>query len=220
MKLWESILDLLYPPRCQICHKFIDPAQKPVCNRCMDKLPEFEGAEPQVKFADRCVATLFYKGDLRESFHRYKFSGLRWYADQYGKWLAVTVRDKLAGRYDLVTWVPVSAKRRRERGYDQAELLCRALCRELGTEPVRLLEKVSDNPAQSGLDDPSARRANVANVYRTVDPAAFAGKRILLIDDIVTTGATLGECCRVLLTAGAESVVCAVLATPQKERKG
>lgn len=218
--LLERVLDLLYPPRCVVCHRFLDPKEKPVCGKCLEHLPEHEGADPAVKFSDHCVAAFFYEGDLKDSFHRYKFGGLHWYADVYGRWLAISVRDKLAGKYDLLSWVPVSRKRLRQRGFDQARLLCEAVGRELGIAPVSLLEKTTDNPAQSGLTDGSARRANVAGVYRVKDETKLAGKRILLIDDIVTTGATLGEACRTLLTAGAGGVVCAALATPRKEKKG
>ena len=98
------------------------------------------------------------------------------------------------------------------------ELLARAGCRLWDTEPVRLLNKTVDNPAQSGISDAAARRANVLGVYEACGDAA--GKRILLIDDICTTGATLAECARVLKDAGAESVVCtAVSKTREKFKK-
>ena len=79
-------------------------------------------------------------------------------------------------------------------------------------EPQETLRKITDNPPQSGLDDPAARRANVLNVYEAVEPAAIRGKRFLLIDDILTTGATLSECVRILQEAGAADVVCLTLA--------
>ena len=79
-------------------------------------------------------------------------------------------------------------------------------------EPQETLRKITDNPPQSGLDDPAARRANVLNVYEAVEPAAIRGKRFLLIDDILTTGATLSECVRILREAGAADVVCLTLA--------
>ena len=79
-------------------------------------------------------------------------------------------------------------------------------------EPQETLRKITDNPPQSGLDDSAARRANVLNVYEAVEPAAIRGKRFLLIDDILTTGATLSECVRILREAGAADVVCLTLA--------
>lgn len=216
-----AIADLFFPPRCMICHKIVERKQMPVCEKCLCSLPEHDGADPEVRFSAQSVATFFYEKDLREAFLRYKFLERTFYAEQFGKWMSVTVKDKLAGKYDLVSYVPVSKKRRRKRGYDQTELLCKALCRELGTQPTETLVKHRDTKAQSSLRDASERRANAAGAYAAVHPERFAGKRILLIDDILTTGATLCECCRVLQTAGAADVVCAVLATPRNggERK-
>lgn len=216
-KVLDWLLDLIYPPRCMICHKLLAPGEKQICPACDDALPEYDGADPQVRFCARCVVTFRYAGMLRESFLRYKFSGLRQYAGRYGAWMSVTIRDKLAGQFDLITYAPVSRKRKKERGYDQSELLCRAIARELGLEPVRTLEKRMHTAAQSSLNAREARAANVAGVYAPVEPARFAGRRVLLIDDIITTGATLSECCRVLLAAGAERVVCAALATRRSE---
>ena len=216
-----AIADLFYPPRCMICHRIVERKQMPVCGKCLCSLPEHDGADPEVRFSSRSVATFFYEKDLREAFLRYKFRERTFYAEQFGKWMSITVQDKLRGRFDLVSFVPVSGKRRRRRGYDQTELLCRSLCRELGTEPVVTLRKRRDTKPQSSLQDASERRANAAGAYEAVQPERFAGKRVLLIDDILTTGATLSECCRVLRTAGTADVVCAALATPRNggERK-
>ena len=79
-------------------------------------------------------------------------------------------------------------------------------------EPVRTLKKVRNNPAQSRIAGVAQRKANVLGVYRAVCPEIIKGKRILLLDDIITTGATAGECARVLLTAGAKEVHCGLIA--------
>ena len=210
------LLDLIYPPRCIICHRILPSSRTDVCSACLDSLPEYDGADPKVRFADRCAATFFYRGAFKESFHRFKFGGRKQYAVRYGTWMAGTIRDKLSGKFDIITWAPVSKKRRRSRGYDQAELLARRIGAVLDTEVRCCLQKHTDTRPNSSLTDASARSANVSGVYEPVDAAGFAGKRVLLIDDIVTTGATLSECSRVLLTAGAESVVCAALAAATK----
>jgi competence protein ComFC len=217
--LGSWLLDLFYPPRCMICHRLLRSGEREICPGCLQSLPDYDGPEPQVRFAEHCAVTFYYEGRLRESFLRYKFSGLRQYAERYGSWMAGTIRDKLAGSYELLTWVPVSAPRKRRRGYDQAELLARAVGRELGLEPVRTLRKTVDNREQSGLGGAPERAANAAGVYVPAEPQNYAGKRILLIDDIVTTGATLSECSRVLRTAGAAEVVCAALAAPREHRE-
>ena len=117
-----------------------------------------------------------------------------------------------------VTWVPVSPRRLRQRGYDQARLLAESACRLWETKPLPLLRKTVHNPAQSGLKEAAARRANVLGVYEAVDPERISGHRILLVDDICTTGATLAECARVLREAGAADVVCAAAALTPLER--
>lgn len=116
------------------------------------------------------------------------------------------------GEYDLVTWVPLSRRRLRERGYDQARLLARSTARELGLPLTPTLHKQRNTQPQSGTGDAAKRRANIAGAYRMKQGADVTGKRVLLMDDIVTTGATLSECARVLGKAGAEQVVCATVA--------
>ena len=146
---------------------------------------------------------------------RFKFHGGAG-AEVLGALLADCAAERYSGEFDLVTWVPVSKKRRRKRGYDQTELLARSACRLWETEPVRLLQKVTDNPAQSSLQGAAARRANVLGVYDAVGDCA--GKRVLLLDDIVTTGETLRECARVLRDAGAAEILALTLGRT-RERK-
>ena len=111
----------------------------------------------------------------------------------------------------------VSAARRRERGYDQAQLLAQATAEALGKQAVPLLTKVKDTKAQSALTDGRLRKSNVAGVYSVPRPHEVAGKKILVIDDILTTGATLREAARVLQEAGAEKVICATLAAADED---
>ena len=94
-------------------------------------------------------------------------------------------------------------------------LLAEAACRRWNTTPETLLRKTGDNPPQSGLSDGAARRANVLGMYEPVGDAA--GKHILLVDDIVTTGATLCECARTLRLAGAASVVCVTVCRTRRK---
>ena len=208
-----GLLNLLFPPKCVFCGKILKAGQRDICPGCADNLPYTEGRAKQGRgdFFDVCVSPLYYRGIVRESFLRYKFSGKRSYAPVYGRMLAACVREHL-GEFDLITWVPVSKRRLRERGYDQSELLCSFMAAELGKESTALLKKIKENPAQSSLVGAEKRRANVLGAYKVLSPEKAAGKRILLVDDIFTTGATLSECARTLLMAGGESVVCATFA--------
>ena len=114
--------------------------------------------------------------------------------------------------FDILSWIPVSPLRRFFRGYDQCKLLAQAVAEELNVHPLPLLKKVRHNQPQSRIKDDAARRANVLGAYRVTNPDSVAGKRILLLDDVITTGATAGECARMLWLAGAKSVNCAAVA--------
>ena len=208
------LLDLLFPPRCVFCGKLLATGERDFCARCQKELPWLEGpaAEQTGEFFSLCAAPLRYQGVVRDSIRRYKFKGRQGYHKAYGKLVAQCVHDHLAGKYDLITWVPLSEKRKRERGYDQAFLLASAAALELGDVAVETLRKSRHTDAQSGLEGEAERRANVLGAYAAVDPELLAGKRVLLIDDVVTTGATFSECARVLRTMGAKDVVCAALA--------
>ena len=155
------------------------------------RLPNFEGEKPQVGSADGLSVTLFYEGAVRESFLRFKFSGRDFYADVYGTWMAGRIRDELGRGFDGVCWVPVSKKRRRSRGYDQSELLARKVAAELSLPTCAALQKHAERNPQSQLKDAALRQANASGAFSVRPDADVSGKTLLLIDDIVTTGATL-----------------------------
>lgn len=213
MKVVTFLLDLLYPPRCAFCHAFLETSREGVCAHCKTGLPFAQnGGRQRFSFVRACVSPLTYEGDVRKSLLRYKFGGATGYAKVYGRLVANTVREELAGEYDFITWAPLSRKRLRARGYDQARLLARATAKEFGLPLTPTLVKQRNTQPQSGTGDAAKRRANIAGAYRMKKGADVTGKRILLMDDIVTTGATLSECARVLGKAGAEQVVCATVA--------
>ena len=214
MKLRDRVLDLLFPPRCPFCDKLLKGEERLLCAKCQPKLPWTEGAqgEQSLEFVSRCVSPLWYRDPVTASFRRYKFKGHRDYSTTYGVLMAQCVRDRLEGEFDLLTWAPLSRKSLRKRGFDQTYLLAKVLGRELGLPLTPMLEKYRATQAQSGLKDDGARKANVLGAYRMKPGAQAAGKRILLVDDIVTTGATLSECAATLRMAGAVSVVGLTLA--------
>ena len=218
MKWIDPFLDLLFPPKCPFCGKLLDAPG--VCPACRDSLPwtAEEDALWDLPGGVRCAAPLWYEGLAREGLCRFKFQGMSSAATPLGELIAQCAAEHFAGAFDTVTWVPVSAKRLRQRGYDQARLLAESACRLWDTKPLPLLRKTVHNPAQSGLKESAQRRANVQGVYTAPDPAAVRDRRILLIDDICTTGATLAECVRVLREAGAADVVCAAVALTPLEK--
>jgi ComF family protein len=144
---------------------------------------------------------------VRLCLHALKFRGRRRLAHLLGReagrrWVA---SGELSGAAALVP-VPLSRARRRERGYNQAELIARGVARETGI-PIRLgiLKRIRERPPQAGLSR-SARRKNVTGVYRAKLPPRLRGEVLLLVDDVLTTGATAEAASRALLAAGAGAV--------------
>lgn len=214
MSLSSVVLDLLFPPKCPFCGKLLEEGQGLLCPDCQRDLPWTQGksGERKGEFFALCTAPLWYRDTVRKSHHRYKFSGVRAYAQPYAVLMSQCVDDHLEGAFDLVTWVPISRWRRYWRGYDQAQLLAEEVSRIRNMTCRPLLRKIRNTKPQSTLKNESERRANVLGAYRLCADAQVAEKRILLVDDVMTTGATLSECARVLLTVGAEEVVCLTLA--------
>ena len=214
----SALLDLLYPPKCPFCQQVLERGEEGLCRRCQRELPWITGEvkEQTVEFCAACLSPLWYRDKAAEGVRRYKFRGKSLYAGLFGTLMAQCVHDRLSEPVDLVTWVPLSEKRLRERGYDQSRLLAERVAEELELPAARTLEKWHDTPAQSLIDDPSARRANVRGVYRPAEDCSVEGKHILLVDDVTTSGATLSECAACLRAAGAAAVTALTLAKAGK----
>ena len=216
MKLYHFLMELLFPPKCILCRKLLKSGEIDLCRECRADAPEYPGKKINIRFLDSFAAVWYYEGNVRGSILRYKFYNARSYALSYGRILGMKLLREYPEGFDVLTWVPVSRLRKLRRGYDQVELLARAVGGELELSPIPTLQKIRNNRPQSRLKDPAARKANVLGAYRMLDGADVKGKRVLLLDDILTTGATAGECARVLLTAGASEVHCAALAAARK----
>jgi ComF family protein len=144
---------------------------------------------------------------MREALHAFKFRGRRALAAPLGDLLVEAMEGRLPGGLPaLVVPVPLHPRRERERGFNQASLLARRLGRAWRV-PVRddVLVRAVATPSQTELDAP-ARRANVRGVFRMRRPDLIAGRHVLLVDDILTTGATLSECARCLRAGGAAEI--------------
>lgn len=211
MKFPDAILELLYPRRCAFCHRLTQGGAK-VCPLCLTKLPYTrDAARQQLPHLSACWSPLYYVDDVRRSLLRYKFGGLNLYAEVYGEFLAKCI-DENGISCDSITWVPLSRRRLRRRGYDQARLLAEDLAARRGIPCAPMLCKLRNNRAQSATGNAQKRRRNVKGVYEAVKDAEIRGKRVLLVDDIVTTGATLSECASVLKKAGAKEVTALTVA--------
>ena len=171
MRLLNSLAALLFPPHCAFCGKV---GVRGVCSDCEKTLPYCKTPFHERAEIGACLAPLRYEGVVREALLAYKFHESQSRCTGFGDILAQSVAEHFGGQFDLVTFVPVSKKRRRERGYDQSYLLARETCRHWDTAPAALLQKTRDNPAQSSLSSTiSSPRA-----LRCAKPRAFYAQQV------------------------------------------
>lgn len=187
------------------------------CQMCRMAPPEFR----------RAVAFTAYEDDARELLHLLKFGGMRSVADEIlgaGMAAAIAKLEKDAARELVVVPVPLFGARERARGFNQARVLASAAVRRLRRERPGwrlelthgVLERVKDTAAMFGMN-PRERRVNLRGAFRVSDPERVRGREVLLVDDILTTGATARECSRVLMKAGASAVWVATFARAMEE---
>ena len=217
MRARQLLLGLIYPPKCPFCGRILERGEEGWCASCQEELP-WTGPDDgkAVDGCDACLSPLWYGDAVREAVHRYKFEGGRIHAKLFGRLMAQCLQDRWTGRADLIAWVPLRPERRKKRGYDQAELLARRVGEAAALPVAPTLEKIRAAGEQSRLQSEEDRRANIAGAYRALPGLDLAGKRVVLVDDVVTTGSTLGECAACLRSAGAEAVVGLTLARARR----
>lgn len=216
--LWQTI-DWFYPPRCATCGKWGERW----CFTCQQTVKPLAATEicplcgiPQQE-AELCVeCTTFrpmytalrswgsYEGTLRTAIHRLKYHSDIGLSEILARPLTELLRD-LNWQIDLVTAVPLSNKRRRTRGYNQAALLARWVGLSTGVPfQSKALIRLRDTASQVGLHA-HQRRENVAGAFQATSDTVL-GKKVLVIDDVTTTGATMQACTQGLISAGADQV--------------
>ncbi|MBW3636177.1 MAG: ComF family protein [Armatimonadetes bacterium] len=231
---WNAFLDALFPPRCAGCFEWsrdvfcarctlqLRPIDAPLCEscgapfdplaycasicvQCREKTPSFLAAR----------SAFHFEGPLREAVHRFKYREKTALAARLAPFLAQTMaRDAALSEFrpQALVPVPLHGARHKKRGFNQSALLARELGASLGVPVAELLKRTRDTPPQVGLNR-KQRAANVRGAF-VMDAARSdqKGARILLIDDVYTTGATLRECARVLKKAGASEICALTLA--------
>lgn len=213
MKFFDRVLDWFFPSKCVFCRRVLDNTD--ICGECAAKLPYTKGdaISQKLPHIKNCISPLYYDGVVREAILRYKFWGLQVYAHRFGLIMADCIENNLdCGDIDVISWVPLSRKRLRKRGYNQAQLLAEVISDKLNIPCTATLKKIVDNPAQSGTKSSGERQKNVKGVYALGSNTDLTEKAVLLIDDVVTTGATLSECAKTLKDAGALYIYCATIA--------
>ena len=232
--LLEAAVSLLYPPVCTICRRSIRAGEylcdqceskavrivAPFCQKCSEP---FEGSiadaftcancAHRTIYFDAAVAAYRGRGIVRQIIHEFKYNRQIHLRHLVSRWLHAAMDDeRLRGRrFDVIVPVPLHPTRQRERGFNQASLLAELLSAQSSIPAKPVLERTRYTTTQTALDR-AERMENLHNAFRLRKNADVRGLRVLLIDDVLTTGSTLSECARVLKRAGAISVHAATAA--------
>jgi len=226
----EALTDLIYPAHCLMCETHL-PNRSTVhlCEICREEISTFDGnvclkcghpCGPHVPSEKRCpncynrrlhfaraVSVGRYSGTLKDLIWGLKFRRDPVYAVPLSRLMSDTVRRHgLERDADIVVPVPLHRKRRAERGFNQAEALAQELARELGLRlSLENLRRIRPTPSQTRFNR-QQREQNVKGAFAAARPGEYAERRLILVDDIMTTGATTSECAKTLYAAGARSV--------------
>jgi len=236
----HALVDFVLPPRCLICGRWLSSSREgrlcvpctalfagagsPLCPRCGALFASREGGDHlcgrclrQRLFFDAARTLSRYEGSVRETVHRLKYRGHTMLAGPLGKLMADRGRVLLpADGCDLIVPVPLHVRRLRERGYNQSALLARSIGSRWGVRVDSVsLCKTRWTPPQTALTV-SARRVNLRGAF-SWRGAPLRGARVVLVDDVATSGSTMNECARVLKQAGAARVDVLTLARTQEE---
>ena len=189
---------------CKRCGMGID-GEEDYCGNCsFDKI-----------YFDKAYSAFIYDGAVRKSILKFKFAGYGNFARVFAKYLAAVAVSR-GLEFDVVTFAPMSKNSLKERGYNQAELLARRFCDilECGDKLLNAIAKIKETARQETISK-KERKTNLIGAYKCV--ADVKGKRVLVIDDIKTTGATLNECAKVLKRSGAVKVIGLTIASPKEK---
>ena len=241
-----SLFSLLFPTDCRICQTPLTTISSlPVCGPCLAQIVPLDGlvcricgeklfssytagdegplcgmcrrAQPHFR---RAVAYGAYEGALRDVVHLFKYHGVRPAGTLLGKLLHQAVGAMALPVSIMVVPVPLWPGKRNARGFNQAETIARAFIAFQSSSSIQLdtsvLARTRETTSQTGLTR-HQRRANVRGAFAVVNPEKVKGRSILVVDDVMTTGTTAGECARVLRRAGAKEVFVATVARATKE---
>lgn len=223
-----SALDrALFPHCCAVCAALLSAAERVLCNPCRRSLSYFDNAsltDNEIMDVLGTVLPLRYAtalldyhktGPTQRLIHQLKYRRRAEISAVLGAWLAPRLRETALVHYDCVIPVPLHRKRLKKRGYNQVSGFARTLATELGLRACESqLVRLRDNDTQTRKSR-LARQLNVKQVFAVPDPTALQAKKILLVDDVMTTGATLRACAEELLRAGALELSVAVMAVAQ-----
>ncbi len=232
--LCRSLLDFVFPPHCCVCESYLEEDEHVVCKGCWGGMelidrgfcrrcgaPLAESVSPcqwcqkrEFNFSGVRILSIFV-GKTQDIIHQFKYSGKKSIGRRLGGMLAELLRDDdRMIKADMIVPVPLHRSRKRERGYNQSQIIAQSLGDALKIE-VRedILTRWKWTKVQTKLD-PIQRIENVDGAFRVVKAEDLKDKKVVLVDDVLTTGATANSCANTLTEGGAKSVFVAVAARP------
>ncbi len=207
----QHVLDLVWPRRCEVCHRPVDRPGRYICADCLNRVPMVRPEDGLYEIKDAASAVRF-ECETREMVLAFKFERHLWLRDDFTDWMeaAANARFDLAA-VDVVVPMPTTAYHRMDRGYNPCELLAEELARRIGRTCRPLLSRRGKFRRQGSLRE-EERAKNVVDTFEVRRPDLVRGRTVLVVDDIMTTGATLAECARTLKESGAHRVWSVTLA--------
>lgn len=207
-----KIATLIFPERCPYCGCLIE-SEEIACPGCFEILRQKHIPLKSGVSGYRCVSSFVYGGKVRRMIIRMKFHDRTQYIPQIAKVTSDDIKAVFNGIcFDSISYVPMHPKDKKSRGYNQSELLAKALSKELSIPCLNTLDKIKRTKKQHTLTY-SQRRKNLSGAFKTVEDAAINGKSILIVDDIITSGATLSACCKALKRSNPKMICCATIAS-------
>ena len=207
---------LLFPERCPFCGKLVE-ADEIACKDCYKTLRLKHSPITGGAGGFRCVSSFPYGGKVRRAILRVKYHDRVQYIPQLAAILADDIKSVYGeDSFDLITAVPMHKNDIKERGYNQSEILAKELSKLLEIPYADTIVKIKRTKKQHKLKF-TERKTNLSGAFKLIDKELVNGKRILLIDDIITSGYTLGLCGRSLARAKPKKICCATIATAQNK---
>jgi len=211
VSIFKTFLDLVLPPVCYVCGRSCS-SKYGLCEDCLDKVNR-EKRFRDNKCAEDAWSCCYYKNTVKDCIHLFKYKGYTGLVDIFRDIMTDFIeKNKIQEQVDLIVPIPMYPAKKRERTYNHAEILASSVSKTFDIPvDVKNLKKIKWTTSQSELDR-SKRLENVRGSFLAVDRKALFGRRVLLIDDVYTTGATINECVKVLSAAKAERVTSLTLA--------
>lgn len=208
-KIKDIVTSVLFSNRCPYCYRIIEKDEL-CCQKCEKALPK-HGVCQGVTGGYRSTAPLIYRGKYRRALLNFKFKNRQHYSKAFAKLMAKDIKRSYPDMiFDYITFVPMHKKPLKKRGFNQSELLANELSRELNIPCITTLEKTKNTKPQHTLRGVK-RLNNLKGAFKAIDKKGLSNRSVLLIDDVITTGTTLGECCKTLTKAKPSNICCAAL---------